>query len=149
MQGGTVTGPTADVTIAESLSSAFLYAQDGAADPVGSKAAGTGSDNFLIAYEVNDGVARGALAQAATVTSGNISYGSSATIGGASTAVYNYSIAYDSTNDKFVVFWQNQSTGYIYGAVVTLTGNSISYGAETAVYSAAAVTSYGLSLILI
>ena len=143
VQGGTVTGPTADVTIAESLSSAFLYAQDGATDPVGSKASATGSDNFLIAYEINDGVARGALAQAATVTSGNISYGSSATIGGASTQVYNYSIAYDSTNDKFVVFWQNYSNGYIYGAVVTLTGNSISYGAETAVYSAAAVTSYG------
>jgi len=137
VQGGTVTGPTASVTIAESLSSAFLYAQDGAADAVGSKASGTGSDNFLIGYEVNDGVARGALAQAATVTSGNISYGSSATIGGASTAVYYYSITYDSTNDKFVVFWRNQSNYYIYAAVVTLTGNSISYGAESAVYSAA------------
>ncbi len=143
VQGGTVTGPTADVTIAESLSSAFLYAQDGAGDPVGSKASATGSDNFLIAYEVNDGVARGALAQAATVTSGNISYGSSASIGGASTNVYHYSIAYDSTNDKFVVFWQNVSNGYVYGAVVTLTGNSISYGAETAVYSAAGVTNIG------
>lgn len=137
VQGGTVTGPTADVVIAESLSSAFLYAQDGAADPVGSKASGTGSDNFLIAYEINDGVSRGALAQAATVTSGNISYGSSATIGGASTDVYYYSITYDSTNDKFVVFWRNQGNKYLYGAVVTLTGNSISYGATTAVYSAA------------
>ena len=137
VQGGTVTGPTADVTVAESLSSAFLYAQDAAADPVGCKASGTGSDNFLIAYEINDGVARGALAQAATVTSGNISYGSSASIGGASTTVYYYSITYDSTNDKFVVFWRNQSNYYIYAAVLTLTGNSISYGAESAVYSAA------------
>ena len=143
VQGGTVSGATADVTIAESLSSPFLYAQDAAGDAVGCKASGTGSDNFLIAYEINDGVARGALAQAATVTSGNISYGSSASIGGASTTVYNYSIAYDSTNDKFVVFWQNYSNGYIYGSVVTLTGNSISYGAETAVYSAAGVTGYG------
>ncbi len=143
VQGGTVSGATASVTVTESLSSPFLYAQDAAADPVGCKASGTGSDNFLIAYEINDGVARGALAQAATVTSGNISYGSSASIGGASTTVYHYSIAYDSTNDKFVVFWQNYSTGYIYGAVVTLTGNSISYGAETAVYSAAGQTGYG------
>ena len=41
------------------------------------------------------------------------------------------------------MFWQNYSNGYIYGSVVTLTGNSISYGAEAAVYSAAGQTAYG------
>lgn len=143
VQGGTVTGPTADVTVSQSLSSAFLFGQDAPADPVNSKAAAAGGNNFLIAYEVNDGATKGARVQAATVTTGNLSYGSSAVIGASTAFVYNYSISYDSTNDKFVVFWRNQTDGYIYAAVVTLTGNSVSYGATSAVYSAVNVNRAG------
>ena len=142
VQGGTVTGPTAEVTIAESLSSAFLYAQDAPADAVIAMASATGSSNLLIAYYVNDGVTQGARVQAATISSGSISYGSSDVIGAASSDVYYYAIANTSSNNKFVVFWQDQSDSYIYGAVVTLTGSSISYGATTAVYSSAAINNY-------
>ncbi len=142
VQGGTVTGPTAEVTIAESLSSAFLYAQDAPADPVAAAASATGSSNLLIAYYVNDGVTQGARVQAATISSGSISYGSSDVIGAASSDIWLYAIANTSSNNKFVVFWHDQSDSYIYGAVVTLTGSSISYGATTAVYSSAVINNY-------
>tara|TARA_R100000234_G_C5000025_1_gene179873 strand:- start:83 stop:2800 length:2718 start_codon:yes stop_codon:yes gene_type:complete len=133
---------TTSIEIAESLSSAFLYAQDAPADAVTAAASATGSSNLLMAYYVNDGATQGARVQAATITSGSISYGSSAVIGAASNFVYYYAIANTSSNNKFVVFWQDQSDSYIYGAVVTLTGSSISYGATTAVYSSAAINNY-------
>ena len=142
VQGGTVSGTTADVSIAESLSSAFLYGQDAPADPVYAQKSGTGSDDLIIAYYVNDGATQGARIQAGTITTGNITYGSSAEIGSTTAFVYYYSIVYDSTNNKFVVFWRSQTDGYIYGAVVTLTGSSISYGATQAVYSAASYNSW-------
>jgi len=143
VQGGTVTGPTADVTVSQSLSSPFLFAQDAAGNgAVAAMASATGSSNILIAYYVNDGVTLGARVNAGTITSGNISYGSSAVIGMATSTIYYYDIANTSSSNKFVVFWQDQADSYIYGAVVTLTGNSISYGGTTTIYSAAAINNY-------
>ena len=143
VQGGTVSGPTADVVIAESVSDPILFAQDAAGNgAVAAMASATGSSNILIAYYVNDGVTLGARANAGTITSGSISYGSSAVIGMATSTIYYYAIANTSSNNKFVVFWQDQADSYIYGAVVTLTGNSISYGGTTTIYSSAVINNY-------
>ena len=78
---------------------------------------------------------------AGTIGGGTISFGTDAVISAdASVLAYYYGIAYDSTNDTYIVSWfDHNDSSKLYAAVVSLTGNSISFGGTTAIVSTANV----------
>jgi len=139
VQGGTVTGPTTDVAVAENVGPDIDWGDPTKANYNGQGA--YGNNDLLIVYHLNDGVSNGVRAMAGTIGSGTISYGTEATIS-ADTSVdgWYYAVAYDSTNDTYIVGWfDNGDSNKLYAAVVSLTGNSISVGGTTAIVTTANV----------
>ena len=139
VQGGTVTGPTTSVAVAENVGPDIDWGDPTKANYNGQGA--YGNNDLLIVYHLNDGVSNGVRAMAGTIGSGTISYGTEATIS-ADTSVdgWYYAVAYDSTNDTYIVGWfDNGDSNKLYAAVVSLTGNSISVGGTTAIVTTANV----------
>ena len=139
VQGGTVTGPTTDVAVAENVGSNIPWGDQSKANS--SPVTAYGNNDVLIAYYINDGATRGARVVAGTIGGGTISFGTDDVISADATVLaYRYAIAYDSTNDTYIVSWQDYNdSSKIYAAVVSLTGNSISFGGTTAIVSTANV----------
>jgi len=139
VQGGTVTGPTTDVAVAENVGSNIPWGDQSKANSAPVTA--YGNNDVLIAYYINDGATRGARVVAGTIGGGTISFGTDDVISADATVLaYYYAIAYDSTNDTYIVSWQDYNdSSKIYAAVVSLTGNTISHGGTTAIVSTANV----------
>lgn len=143
VQGGTVTGPTTSVEVAENVGSNIPWGDQTKANYT--PRAAYGSDDVLIAYSINDGVTVGARVVAGTIGGGTISFGTDAVISAdASVSTTRYTVVYDSTNDTYIVSWLDAGDSYkMYAAVVSLTGNSISYGGTTAIVSTANIGTFG------
>ena len=139
VQGGTVSGPTTDVAVPENVGSNIPWGDASKANSAPTTA--YGNNDVLIAYYINDGVTVGARVVAGTIGGGTISFGTDAVISAdASVLAYYYGIAYDSTNDTYIVSWfDHNDSSKLYAAVVSLTGNSISFGGTTAIVSTANV----------
>ena len=143
VQGGTVTGPTTSVAVAENIGANIPWGDQTKANYT-SRAA-YGSDDVLIAYSINDGVTVGARVVAGTIGGGTISFGTDAVISAdASVSTTRYTVVYDSTNDTYIVSWLDAGDSYkMYAAVVSLTGNSISFGGTTAIVTTANASNFG------
>jgi hypothetical protein len=138
VQGGTVTGPTTDVAVAENVGSNIPWGDASKANSAPVTA--YGNNDVLIAYYINDGTT-GARVVAGTIGGGTISFGTDDVISAdASVLAYYYGIAYDSTNDTYIVSWfDHNDSSKLYAAVVSLTGNVISHAGTTAIVSTANV----------
>lgn len=143
VQGGTVSGPTTSVAVAENIGANIPWGDQTKANYT-SRAA-YGSDDVLIAYSINDGVTVGARVVAGTIGGGTISFGTDAVISAdASVSTSRYTVVYDSTNDTYIVSWLDAGDSYkMYAAVVSLTGNSISFGGTTAIVTTANASNFG------
>lgn len=53
---------------------------------------------------------------------------------------FGYSVAYSTTDDRFLLVWVGQSSVDIYGAVGQLTGSTITFGTTTALYSGSIIS---------
>lgn len=84
------------------------------------------NDKFLITYyNVTSG--SGGKASVATVSGTSITFGSASVFLTSNNSLNGKSV-FDSTNNKIVTTWQDNSTNAGYGNVGTITGTSISYG---------------------
>jgi len=87
------------------------------------------ADKFLIAYADlgNSSFGTGIVG---TISGTSISFGSATVFSSGSTS--NTSVTYDTSNDKFVVFFaDNSNSAYATGVVGTVSGTSVSFGSKT------------------
>lgn len=99
-------------------------------------------NKILLAYRENTSASR---IRAATISGTSISFGSAVSIG-PSSVVNVFAVGYDTNAGKALIAYANQDAGRIIDSkVVTLTGTTVSLGAQTTVYGDAAADTVSMA----